>query len=280
MRTTSNEKYYVALYDPQGIDEVVTAAGVTTVDRPHVTLFPYVNEGNDPYGKPVRQKLVESIQFIRKTIAGAGLSMTTTDVQQLNDGTYGYRLAPDAQVNGILDNVAEFLHRSAMIPTNAFGDQYDQQVGGLHMSLFPEQRDERMYKKVIDAMRGFLNRTVSFGDVSFEPSKWSSMNIKLADVGVVAFRQHLTSWTEEELADGFIPGLLDKGVNELGLYTTAGDLIFDEHMLRAGAYDDVSDINSVIRSEGRDDKVAYNSHMNRIASARIASEADDESLYR
>lgn len=106
------------------------------------------------------------------------------------------------------------------------------------------------------------------------------MNIKLADVGVTAFRQHLTSWSEEELTNGFIPGLSDEGTNELGFYTTAGDLIFDEYMLRTGAYDDVSDINSVIRSEGRDDKVAYNNHMSRIASARVAADADDESLYR
>lgn len=273
----------ISLYQPSGIENLAVETGSNLIDRPHVTLF-VVNPSEADTEETVKDALGRSVGFIRDAIRKRTLTATITKIDQFMNTVWGFRLNFDAAAVGTFKSVAVFLANRGNIPNPEVGDRIDQQNGDLHMALVQDRGGDvnsPFYKKIVSALKDYVGRTITFGDVRYTLSSASTKPmITLANTNVVAYREHLRSWSYDDLTSNFIDGLSDHGVDEIGLPTTAGDLMYEEYMLREGCYDDVTDINRIKRAEGNDNAVRHNTHMSRIAAARVAEDADDGSIYR
>jgi hypothetical protein len=267
--------YYVALEEPSGdqYNLLIQEAKAPLVQNGvHSSLF---------YIRPdvPADKLNGVIHFVQSVVRSKSFNATALLPQTFENETIGYRFDIDQGSKGELLKAAGLLARAKLIPEPALGDNFDQQYGNLHMAIFAPIREEQLYKRAIDALKKYTNMVFRFNDVLFE-QKVAMNKISLNKTSTKQFRTALASWSDDDLTAGFFPGLYDEGVDEFGRQTTAADLILDEWMMRIGYYDDIKSANIPARNDGDMDRVRYNKYLKSLRDARIAEQADDESLYR
>jgi hypothetical protein len=270
-----NDVHYIALEDPAGDDYgrlLHEAKAPIVQDGVHSSLF-YIRPDVAP------TQLEPMVGFIRKIVSSQTFSATALEPQTFENETLGYRFDIDQNSKGELLKAAGVLATAKLISNPALGDSLDQQYGNLHMAIFAPIREEQLYKRAIAALKKYKNMVFRFNSVLFDP-KVAMNKTSLNKTSTRQFRTALASWSDDELTAGFFPGLYDEGVDEFGRQVTAADLILDEWMMRVGYYDDIKAANLPARNDGDMDRVRYNEYLKSLRDARIAEQADDESLYR
>lgn len=274
LRKTARGYLYISLEQPYSDDYtrlIQEAKAPLVEDGVHSSLF-YLRPNVSPKAvNPV-------VEFIQRAVQSQSFMATALASQMFDNSVFGYRIDVDPASKKELLKAAAVFARAKLIDTPALGDSIDRQNNNLHMGIFAPIREDAMYKRVAAALNKYIGMNFKFGNVLFE--KQAMKKISLSKTNVTEFRQALASWSDDELVNNFFSGLYDEGTDEFGNHISAADLILDEWMMRSGCYDDIKSMNLIAHSDGDDDRVAYNNNLHRVASARIASGADDSALYR
>lgn len=244
--------YYFALGSPDDLPRInlekyrATPARDLGGDiRPHVTLF---------YTRTVAgafvNKAVNALNKISKSVQSEGIKTDISESMHIMSKRlmiFGLSINPESR--DLVDQIGEFLLRERLRSdrdqTFRLGDSYDQKKGGLHTTFATAPFAKEYADAMIQEMNQYIGKTISWESSyykEYQERKRSAMS-KLSGfskVGIDVFRARLAAATDEELEDlcNSPSALNEEGVDEFGRPVTARILMWEEGMLRSGAFND------------------------------------------